>query len=54
MAVRKPPQNIPIQRVGERIFVEVGHVPSTSSEERQPASSRGVEVAPVMTPMPAL
>lgn len=53
-AVSMPPQKIPIHMVGERIFVEFGHIPSTIADAKQPASSTGVSFAPVMRPIPAL
>jgi hypothetical protein len=49
-----PPQKMPIHSVGERILVLFGHTPSTISDAMQPASSRGVAVAPVTAPIPAL
>jgi len=53
--VKKPLQKMPIHIVGLRILSEVGHMPVVGSllSGWQPASSIGVEVAPVMAPIPA-
>jgi hypothetical protein len=53
--VKKPPQKIPIHMVGLRILSYVGHMPVSGSllASWQPANSIGVEVAPVIAPMPA-
>lgn len=40
--------------MGERILADPGHTPSTMSSARHPASSTGVDVLPVMAPIPAL
>lgn len=55
MTVRKPPQKMPTQRVGLRILSYDGQTPVSGSMFAgwQPASSSGVAVAPVMTPIPA-
>lgn len=52
--VMTPPRKIPIQRVGLLIFAPDGQTPSTNADSTHPASSRGVEEAPVTRPIPAL
>jgi hypothetical protein len=55
MTVRRPPQKIPIHMVGLLIFSEPGQMPVLGSMNsgEHPASSRGVDVAPVISPIPA-
>ena len=56
MAVKKPPQKIPIHIVWEAILSTPGGqkpVSGSRSAIAQPASSRGTEVPPVMAPIPA-
>ena len=55
MAVRIPPQKMPIHMVGFCILCE-SHTPVASFLylSRQPASSKGVDFAPVTAPIPAL
>ena len=53
-AVNTPPQKIPSQSVGFRIFPD-SQVPSVPIREGlQPASSNGSLVLPVIAPIPAL
>jgi hypothetical protein len=54
MAVKTPPQKMPIHMAGLRIFALSGHCPDASREpDVQPAKATGVEVLPTMSPMPS-
>lgn len=54
ITVRTPPQKMPIHIVGLRILYDPGQTPVSSMfSGLHPASSSGVDAAPVIKPIPA-